>query len=251
MEHSFKICAAKEYGILEAVLLHNFQFWLSKNAANDVNFHDGSYWTYNSIKAFAKLFPYASEKQIRKALKNLVDAGLIKTGNYNKSSYDRTMWYAFTEKGISIFPIGQMEEPKKENGNDEKGEPIPDNKPNINPDIKPDMKNKDQLASEFDSEFEELWKSYPKKQGKANARKAYFKARKNGTQKAAIEAGLINYNHYVEINRIDPRFIKQGSTWFTQECWNDEYIETRSPDIPAPTKPLTPEEEAWRKHLEV
>ena len=34
--HSFNIDIAKEYGILEAVLLNNIYFWVEKNANNNV-----------------------------------------------------------------------------------------------------------------------------------------------------------------------------------------------------------------------
>lgn len=108
----------------------------------------------------------------------------------------------------------------------------------------------EKTIKEFKSEFEEIWKSYPKKQGKANALKAYIKARKNGAERAIIEVGLSNYIRYIEMNHIEPRFIKQGSTWFTQECWNDEYIQTQAQHAPQQST-LTPEEEAWRKQLEV
>ena len=128
MEHHFNVELAKEYGILEAVLLNNLQFWIEKNRANGTNFHDGHYWTYNSAKAFSELFPYASQKQIRKALQNLIAEGIIQTGNYNKNPYDRTLWYSFTEKGDSIFQMGKIDVPKRENGNDLEGQPIPDNK---------------------------------------------------------------------------------------------------------------------------
>ena len=128
MEHHFNVELAKEYGILEAIILNNLQFWIEKNRANGTNFHDGHYWTYNSAKAFSELFPYASQKQIRKALQNLIGEGIIQTGNYNKNPYDRTLWYSFTEKGNSIFQTVNIDLPKRENGNDIEGQPIPNNK---------------------------------------------------------------------------------------------------------------------------
>ena len=127
MEHHFDIDIAAEYGMLEAVLLNNLNFWISKNKANDKNYNDGYYWTYNSVKAYHELFPYASERKIRNALNHLEDAGIIVTGNYNKSSYDRTMWYAITDYGKSIMQKCQMEGAKMANGNIENVEPIPDN----------------------------------------------------------------------------------------------------------------------------
>ena len=68
MEHSFNIELAKEYGILEAILLKNIWLWIEKNRANEKNFYDGTYWTYNSTRAFNELFPYASESSIKRAL---------------------------------------------------------------------------------------------------------------------------------------------------------------------------------------
>ena len=126
MEHSFNIELAKKYGILEAILLKNIWFWIEKNKANEKNFYDGTYWTYNSTRAFNELFPYASESSIKRALKSLQEKGLIKTGNYNKSSYDRTLWYAFTDLGESIVSNRQMEVNKSSNGSEQNGLTIPD-----------------------------------------------------------------------------------------------------------------------------
>ena len=145
MEHHFNVEIAKEYGILEAIILNNLQHWIEKNRANGKNFHDGHYWTYNSAKAFSELFPYASQKQIRKALQNLIAEGIIQTGNYNKNPYDRTLWYSFTEKGDSIFQMVKIDVPKRENGNDLEGQPIPDNKPDNN---KPNNKLKESKKEE-------------------------------------------------------------------------------------------------------
>ena len=147
MEHHFNVELAKEYGILEAIILNNLQFWIEKNRANGTNFHDGHYWTYNSAKAFSELFPYASQKQIRKALQNLIGEGIIQTGNYNKNPYDRTLWYSFTEKGNRIFQTVNIDLPKRENGNDLEGQPIPNNKT----DNKTDNKLKESKKEESNS----------------------------------------------------------------------------------------------------
>lgn len=137
MQHSFHIEIAKEYGILEAIIINNLFFWIEKNKANNVNYYDGMYWTYNSIKALNELFPYASERKISYALKHLEEEGIIKTGNYNKLAYDRTLWYAFTEKGISILQKCCYHFTKSTNGIYKSDEPIPD----INTDIKTDNNN--------------------------------------------------------------------------------------------------------------
>ena len=71
--------------------------------------------------------------------------------------------------------------------------------------------------------FEKLWKQYPKKQGKKVAFAAYKRAIKKGVQDKDIELGISNYNKYIKITKKDYQYIKQGSTWFNQSCWDDEY----------------------------
>lgn len=127
MYHSFDVDIASEYGILEAVILNFFAHAVESNEANGRNYHDGHYWTYNSIKAFQKIFPYATDKKIRNTLKHLEDEELVIVGNYNNISYDRTKWYALTDKGKSILPKSKIHFTERANGNSQKGKPIPFN----------------------------------------------------------------------------------------------------------------------------
>lgn len=84
-------------------------------------------------------------------------------------------------------------------------------------------KSSTNILNKYNKEFDELWKLYPRKQGKAKALQAYIKARKNGVDFDTIKKGVENYSRYIENNRIEQEYIKHGSTWFNQECWNDEY----------------------------
>ncbi|WP_455033812.1 DUF4373 domain-containing protein [Granulicatella adiacens] len=72
-------------------------------------------------------------------------------------------------------------------------------------------------------DFEKLWKLYPRKERKNDAFKAYVKAIKSGVSNKTICNGIVNYQKHIIANKIEPRFIKQGGTWFNKECWNDEY----------------------------
>lgn len=128
--HAFSVEAANEVGVNAAILLQSISYWCEKNKANGKHFHDGLTWTYNSVKAWSELYPYLGKSAIAGALKRLEDGGYVKSGNFNQNPYDRTKWYAITEKGLSL--IGQsisrkseMEERKNENPNDENREPIP------------------------------------------------------------------------------------------------------------------------------
>ena len=81
----------------------------------------------------------------------------------------------------------------------------------------------------YNEEFEKLWQYYPKKQGKEDARKKYIIARKNGTTYEEIANGLRNYITYIKSENIEEKYIKHGSTWFNQKCWNDDYKITKKP----------------------
>lgn len=170
--HQFDTEIAKEYGIEAAIILQNLTFWIEKNKANGVHFHDGAYWTYNSIKAFNELFPYMSESTIRRTLKSLEEKGLIKTGNYNKVGYDRTMWYSITENGFyilnkSILSKRQMELVKTSNPFSQNVNPIPDSKPTKKPDEKHNIENKIkkgvyiEIGEHYTKEYEEVKKQKP------------------------------------------------------------------------------------------
>ena len=125
MYHMFDVSVAEMVGVNAAILFQNISFWCEHSAANDTNYYDENYWTYSSNKAFQSLFPYMTGRQIDTALKKLIDAGLVIRGNHNKSAYDRTMWYAITENGKSIYTKCKMENHKKGNGNCGNVEPIP------------------------------------------------------------------------------------------------------------------------------
>ena len=135
MKHIFDVDIAEKYGIHAAILLENLGYWIKQNEANETNFYDGYYWTFNSRRAYREIFPYMSERQIDTAFHKLIDDGLVITGNYNKLAYDRTLWYALTQKGKSILHFDGMEITKTQNATQQNVSPIPDINTNIKTDI--------------------------------------------------------------------------------------------------------------------
>lgn len=103
MEHYFNIDLAVKLGVEKAVFLHNLYYWLQKNAANNINFFDGSYWTYNTKKAYTEIFPYMSYDKIKRIVNDLREDGIIKTGCYGKDKMNHTLWYAFTDCGLKTL----------------------------------------------------------------------------------------------------------------------------------------------------
>ncbi len=76
---------------------------------------------------------------------------------------------------------------------------------------------------QLEEDFNKLWKLYPRKEGKKKAFEAYKRAIKNGTTNKEIQTGIVNYLTQIKVQRTNKQYIKQGSTWFNGECWNDEY----------------------------
>jgi len=77
--------------------------------------------------------------------------------------------------------------------------------------------------SERDQIFETIWKLYPKKSGKANAKKDFDKAIKSGIDPELIKSKLKEYLKQIKAKQTPQQYIKQGSTWFHQYGWEDEY----------------------------
>lgn len=88
----FKEVIAK-YGIEESLILDSFIFWCCKNEVSETHLHDGRYWTFNSLNAIASMFSL-SQKQIRRVVRNLVNAKVLLVGNFNETKFLRTSWYA-------------------------------------------------------------------------------------------------------------------------------------------------------------
>lgn len=95
-----------DFDLDTAMFLDTIAYWIKKNAANKQprNFHEGRYWTYNTLDAYTKLFPGWSIQTIRRIIKNCLKHELLIVGNFNKKSYDRTGWYSLTDKAIEYYP---------------------------------------------------------------------------------------------------------------------------------------------------
>ena len=111
----------------------------------------------------------------------------------------------------------------------------------IDKDIDNNNDQNEQKKETYAEAFDKLWDSYPRKIGKKRAFEAYKRAIKSGTTDEVIADGIERYRQYVESRKFEEKYIKQGSTWFAGECWNDEY------DISA--RQLTADEERVYQEL--
>lgn len=77
-------------GLNEAILLQKIHGWLQCTPKE----HVGRNWIYNSYKSWHEQLPFMSESTIKRAMKNLIDNGIVITHNFNKQSFDKTLWYS-------------------------------------------------------------------------------------------------------------------------------------------------------------
>jgi hypothetical protein len=89
------------------------------------------------------------------------------------------------------------------------------------PEDKDDVHRNDARSSVLDAEFAEFWEVYPRKQGKAEAAKAFRLVRKNVAQKTILEG----VQAYALLNLgADKTFLKLPAGWLRGERWDDERI---------------------------
>lgn len=192
---NFDTDIAKEVGTDAAIIFSNIEFWVGTNKANKQNFFDGKYWMYNSTKAFSELFDYLSESQIKTCLSKLEKSNYIEYGNYNKSSYDRTKWYAIVDKS-TISEISPMEQTEMSNGLDENRQTIPNNKTDNK--TNKDIINFDKLIVYYNSVYNRKVRIVP-----ADVKKAFNLRIKEGYLKEDIVKVIdncFNDQHHIDTN---------------------------------------------------
>lgn len=86
-----------------------------------------------------------------------------------------------------------------------------------------DEKKKEKLGTaDYKAEFEDVWKQYPRKQGKKEAEIAYIAARREGTSREQIAAGIEAYKQHIDESQIPMRYVMQGGNWFEGRRWEDD-----------------------------
>jgi len=107
MHYVFNTEHAVKYGLKEAIFLYHVMFWVEKNKANNANERDGKYWTYNSISALKKIFPFWTESVIWRVVQSLKRQKAIEI--CKPKGNDRTCWYTTShENEICIFQKREM-----------------------------------------------------------------------------------------------------------------------------------------------
>ena len=93
---------AEEIGLNESIILLQIEFWISITNHE----YEGRRWTHQSIREMQKkAFPFWSISTIHRAIRNLLEAGYLTEGQFNKAKYDKTRWFALGEKLKNINSV--------------------------------------------------------------------------------------------------------------------------------------------------
>lgn len=154
MNHQFNTKIAEKYGIEEAILIEHLYFWIHKNRCLDEMLHHDRTWCYSSAKGFNKYVTYMSTQKIRRVLVGLEKRGFIYIDNFNKTAFNQTLWYAFTDSAIEeLEELGyDILKSKTANFNNEKCEDInkeDKEKNNINKNIDIEKKSANEEENRF------------------------------------------------------------------------------------------------------
>lgn len=119
-DFSFNPDVAADVGVQEAAVLDVIARWIVTNANSGRTQlrKDGRWWTFGSIKQWGEQIYFLSDSQIRHSIDKLIDRGYLIRGYYNTNTYNRTSWYAMTDKteGLYIARNKAIETRKKRNG---------------------------------------------------------------------------------------------------------------------------------------
>lgn len=238
MDHAFNVKVATDFDVNTAIFLQNLKFWTLHNLAHKQNIHDGRAWAYYTLEGLTLLFPYWSIRQVRVMIDNCIKNDLIIKSNHNKTKYDRTCWYALTDKSFKYFP--ELINPvfmnalnlttpintdlsEMTNGSDGNDTPIPD--------TIPDTKKNIPIIPLKDSCFNEFWNSYPVKKDRKKCL-AFWK-RKNLDPKTPLIIAKIKIQKEKDKYWLDG-YIPNPLTYLRGERWDDEI----TPPKPKPQNPV-------------
>ena len=181
----------------------------------------GYCWATN--RYFAELYE-VTPKCVSKWINHLIEKGYL----FSKIIYEED-GKTVSQRIICVRPITLQEEPpihqKEDTPIHQKEDTLSIKSSNIiiqdnnNTRVNDKEINKE---SQLENDFEELWKLYPRKAGKAKAFKAYKSAIKQGATNEQIRQGILNYIQWIKEHKTQPEYIKHGSTFFNERCWNDE-----------------------------
>lgn len=230
---------AERYGFEEAVFLDAIMFWYRTNRCDDRNFHDGRWWTYNSVKAYEEIFPWWNAGQIRRIIGRCREKGALLAGDYNQDRRDRTAWYSPSDELLGLY--GESENCIHQKQQMQVSEPLSSVDENSKCNIRKPCRN--HVETNMDTPysppegdvpsgekksgksepkykpptFDYFWQLYPKKNSRQAAVRAWDKLKPDLELCRIMNAALKRDISSPEWAEQDGKFVPHFSTWLNQQ----------------------------------
>lgn len=186
---------------------------------------------------------------IQSALNELTNLGYLRRNRRREKGKLRgQVWYVYDSPQPDnplVVEKPEQRHSKNENGSTTASAPQLDYPELANPSLISTNSNKESNTSISSTttiikdNFEKLWKLYPNKKGKQAAFKHYralAKKTKDPDFNKKIQDGIQAYKRWLVASNTEGQYIKQGSTFFNQESWDDDWSTATQPII----KPAAP-----------
>lgn len=241
LEHHFPPLIAEKYGVNAAIFLRDIYHWCETNRNNEENFHEGRWWTYQTILGLCRRHTYWTKNQMEHIIRTCKEKGALLSGHFSENQFDRTCWYALTDEALALFAspcslseISEMESKEitpvsRKNQKCYKDNNKTENKAK-NP-IAPCANDPDWAM------FDRFWALYPKKKGKEQARRAWKKLDPDMELCRAMSAALKRDRNSWAWRKQSGEFIPYPATWLNGRRWEDE------PSSPPPPSGWAPDPE--------
>lgn len=268
LEHHFPPLVAEKYGVNAAIILRDIYHWCDTNRNNGEHFHEGRWWTHQTVKGLCRRHTYWTKNQVEHIIWTCKERGALLSGHFGEDPLDRTSWYALSDEAWALF---EGPYPISENSEMDFGKSVPrfrknpkcnkdkDKAKGITPYSPPegDADRGDQNAGEAVPEpekpvpkpgkhepdralFDQFWAAYPRKQAKEKAWRAWKKLDPDEALCRQMAKALDRHRRSQQWQRDGGAYIPYPATWLNGRRWEDE------PDAPASAEaPMLPEEGRW------
>lgn len=218
---------AIEHGLNEAIILfqiRNFVLWAKRN---NQHCFEGRHWTHNTRKAWSEHFGFMSEKQARDAIENLVKKGILIKGDFAENRFRRPTFLSLNDDSALALQ-GQSSGPTGPDVIAPEGHSTlaPQGHSSINNYISTRDHINIAQSETRPSEFEEVYKKYPRKEGKSRGLKIYKAQIKTSEDVQDLIRAIQNYTAHVRARATDVKFIKHFSSFMAE--WRDWIIVEQS-----------------------
>ena len=193
----------------------------------------------NALLIKADCFPLdenITAETIEKWLSILADSGVIVRYEVDGTRYVAVKNWSEHQKpqhpGKDIYPDYNAENATVKESDDTFMQPSCNLHATLTPELSRVEESKDMYngvaQSPYSDDFETWWKSYPRRQQKGDAWKAWQQLRKQKLLPAVDE--LVAASKAYELRVTDPQFRKLPGGWLRAHSWNDEPQQTKPKD---------------------